>query len=281
MHKLGEGLAMPNNFDPGYGRAPFLNLVDQAPDSSVYPSNAFRVEWGPIFHRGRLDGTARVLCIGQDPAQHETIARRILIGTAGHRVQGFLAKLGMTRSYVLINTFLYSVYGQTGGNQHINDPAITAYRNLWLAAIMGTGAIEAVVSFGTLANTAWQKFISDPSGTKYAQVAYQHVPHPTSAEGHGGTPAQIAAAQKAMLVKWNAAIQALRPAIAHRDTNQQLAPYGDDFTAIELVPIPQYDLPAGMPHWMCGDDGWAVRAGVTPAEKRKTITIQVPQGIIP
>jgi hypothetical protein len=35
------------------------------------------MEWGPILHRGRLDGTARILVIGQDPAQHETVVRRI------------------------------------------------------------------------------------------------------------------------------------------------------------------------------------------------------------
>jgi hypothetical protein len=40
--------------------------------------------------------------IGQDPAQHETIVRRILVGEAGRRLQGFLAKLGVTKSYTLI-----------------------------------------------------------------------------------------------------------------------------------------------------------------------------------
>ena len=43
-----------------------------------------------------MDGTARLLTIGQDPAQHETIVRRVLVGMAGHRVQGFLEKLGIT-----------------------------------------------------------------------------------------------------------------------------------------------------------------------------------------
>ena len=81
------------------------------PDASVYPPGQFRVEWGPIFHRGRLDGSARILVIGQDPAQHETIVRRVLVGEAGRRLQGFLTKLGITRSYAIINTFLYSVYG--------------------------------------------------------------------------------------------------------------------------------------------------------------------------
>ena len=56
----------------------------------MYPTDSFRVEWGPVFHRGRLDGSARVLIIGQDPATHEAICRRILVGEAGQRIQGFL-----------------------------------------------------------------------------------------------------------------------------------------------------------------------------------------------
>ena len=87
-------------FDPGYVRAAFRRLVTEYPDGSVYPYDSFRVEWGPILHRGRLDGTAKVLVIGQDPAAHEAIARRILVGEAAQRIQGFLRKLGVTRSYV-------------------------------------------------------------------------------------------------------------------------------------------------------------------------------------
>jgi hypothetical protein len=89
--------------------------VQEVPDTSVFPTKDFRTEWGPVFHRGRLDGSARVLVVGQDPAQHEVIARRTLVGGAGHRIQGFIEKLGLTRSYVMVNTFVYSVYGQGGG----------------------------------------------------------------------------------------------------------------------------------------------------------------------
>src|SRR5262249_15984202 len=101
-------------FCPGYVTAPFDTLADDYPDESAYPSKDFRTEWGPIFHRGRLDGSARVLIIGQDPGQHENVLRRILVGEAGRRAQGFLAKLGMTTSYVLINALLYSVFGDKG-----------------------------------------------------------------------------------------------------------------------------------------------------------------------
>lgn len=65
-------------FDPGYIEDPFKGLCQDYPDSTVYPNENFRVEWGPIFHRGRLDGSARVLLIGQDPAQNEAIVRCIM-----------------------------------------------------------------------------------------------------------------------------------------------------------------------------------------------------------
>jgi uracil-DNA glycosylase len=77
---------MPHPFDPGYVAEPFLTLCGNYHEARVYPPEQFRLEWGPIFHRGRLDGSARVLVIGQDPAQHETVVRRILVGEAWRRV---------------------------------------------------------------------------------------------------------------------------------------------------------------------------------------------------
>ena len=61
-------------FDTGYAEEPFRGLVEAAPAAEAYPPEAFRLEWGPIFHRGRLDGSARILVLGQDPAAHEAIA---------------------------------------------------------------------------------------------------------------------------------------------------------------------------------------------------------------
>src|SRR5262245_24295090 len=118
---------MAHPFDAGYGTEPFGTRCQDHPGADVYPPTRFRVEWGPIFHRGRLDGSARILVVGQDPAQHETIVRRILVGEAGRRLQGFLAKLGIIHSYVLINTFLYSVYGSVSTAARKN-PDLIAYR---------------------------------------------------------------------------------------------------------------------------------------------------------
>lgn len=50
---------MPQSFDPGYGAKPFRALCESYPDETIYPSADFRTEWGPVFHRGRLDGSTR------------------------------------------------------------------------------------------------------------------------------------------------------------------------------------------------------------------------------
>jgi hypothetical protein len=52
---------MPGAFDPGYGQEPFRTLVQDVRDVTVFPTKDFRTEWGPVFHRGRLDGSARLL----------------------------------------------------------------------------------------------------------------------------------------------------------------------------------------------------------------------------
>jgi uracil-DNA glycosylase len=61
---------MARAFDAGYAAQPYRDLVEDYPGPPTYPKGDFRLEWGPVFHRGRLDGSARVLVIGQDPAQH-------------------------------------------------------------------------------------------------------------------------------------------------------------------------------------------------------------------
>jgi uracil-DNA glycosylase len=190
-----------------------------------------------------------------------------------------LAKLGYDRSYVMLNSFLYSVYDQNSASKHINDPAIADYRNRWFSALIASGSLESVVSFGSLADTAWRGF-EKIVGTA-ATLAYQHVPHPTSPESAGGSPERIKAARAAMLRQWNTAVAALRQAVRHPDAVRPFVPYGADFQPSELVEIPAYDMPAGIPAWMRGTDGWAARTGATTGERRRTITIQVPAGIIP
>lgn len=269
---------MARAFDPGYGTEPFRSLAADAPGAEVYPANDFRLEWGPVFHRGRLDGSARVLVLGQDPAQHETILRRILVGEAGHRIQGFLAKLGIDQSYVMVNTFLYSVFGQGGGNKHRNNNKIAAYRHRWLGALLDGSQVEAVVALGSLADSAWQTFLDAPE-SKGVKVKYEPITHPTQPEAAGGDAKKHAAAIKKMLDGWNVALQSLHP-LQHPDRNVPLTPYGDAFAADEKVPIPETDAPPWAPAWMRLNDGWADRPG-SGKTKRASILVRVPNEFLP
>lgn len=265
---------MSHPFDPGYVQEPFLSLVEDYPGEDVYPPSAFRTEWGPVFHRGRLDGSARVLVLGQDPATHEAISRRILVGEAGQRVQGFLARLGITRSYVYVNAFLYSVYGQQGGTRNITSPAIAAYRNAWISAIAETSSIEAVVSLGRLADQAYELSPLAESGG-HAYAAMLHPTYPESASRSGGTTKAEAMAR--LCASWNDALEVLDGRVTP-DQPTPLRRYGTSLSLDDVAGIPEEDLPAGLPAWMRDLASWARRTGETAALKRATITVTVPRG---
>jgi uracil-DNA glycosylase len=270
---------MVHPFDPGYVAEPFLTLCAEYPDADVYPPGQFRIEWGPIFHRGRLDGSARVLVIGQDPAQHETIVRRTLVGEAGRRVQGLLAKLGITRSYVFVNTYLYSVYGSVKAKTR-KDPRLIAYRNRWLDALLVGQHVEGVLALGKAADEAWQFWKATPAGQS-VNVAYAAVTHPTQPESSSKNDrTKLAAATTKLLQNWNTGLQILAPAIQHRDTPTPLVPYGEAWSDGDRVGIPEFDLPAGLPAWMHQQDGWARRTGKDDLAKRRNITLTIPKGIV-
>ena len=266
---------MVAHFDAGY-RRPYSTLVASAPGEDVYPPDSFRTEWGPIFHRGRLDGSARVLLIGQDPATHETICRRILVGEAGQRAQGLLAKLGITRSYVLVNAFLYSVFGQHGGTRHIDNPAITAYRNRWLDTIARRNDLQAIITFGRLADRALAAWKATSAGA-VCQAVHTSATHPTFPESASASGQLTkAAAMERLCASWNAVLTTLQPVVTP-DEERPLVLYGTAITKADLAPIPDEDLPPGLPPWMRSLDAWAVRRGDDAQGKRANITITIPR----
>jgi len=262
-------------FCPGYP-APFDALVADYPGEDVYPSADFRVEWGPVFHRGRLDGSARVVVLGQDPATHEAISRRILVGEAGQRVQGLLAKLGIDRSYVMVNTFLYSVYGQGGGNRHEDDEAIAAYRNAWLDALLVGTDVTAVVSLGQLADTAYQAWAATQPAAA-AQLHHAPLRHPTYPESASRAGNKTLAETTAILLAdWNDHLPALRDHVMPDGMSQDTL-YGTGWQDGDLVRIPQADLPPGSPDWWFDLAAWASRTGPDVQTKRATISVVVPR----
>ncbi|HXM59031.1 MAG TPA: uracil-DNA glycosylase family protein [Candidatus Dormibacteraeota bacterium] len=262
---------MARAFDPGYCDRRFADLCEAAPDGTTYPPSDFRVEWGPVFHRGRLDGSARVLVIGQDPAAHEAICRRILVGEAGKRVQGLLGKLGITVSYAMTNALLYSQVN-SDETRFIAQPGITEYRNRWIDAILASGNIRVVLLLGDAAQAAWDAHPVVP-GLTVRRVTHPTEPH-KDAHGHPATEARLVAR---MLDDWNQAVAALRPQLdGVRDTDVAQPSYGTSFRDSERPAIPSADLPAGLPDWMGATDGWAVRTGPDGQRWQITVTVPVP-----
>jgi uracil-DNA glycosylase len=273
---------MSTEFDPGPVTATFRKLCEDAPDAGMYPVSDFRVEWGPVFHRGRLDGTAKILVIGQDPAQHEVICRRILVGEAGQRIQGFLAKAGIDKSYVMINTFLYSVYGQQGGERHKDDSAMADYRNGWITAILTKNpSMNVVITLGTLAKHAWDSYETSMTGTAKSRAdAMTVIPiiHPTFPDSSSASgQISFAAAMSRMLANWNLGLDHLDAALSGTDvatpTNNR---YGNSLKATDVAEIPSRDLPVGSPSWMRSLTAWATRSGKNAKEKRATIVVKIP-----
>jgi uracil-DNA glycosylase len=224
-------------FDPG----PPTAIAEQfaALPSWAEHRDLFWYDWGPVFYRGRLDGTARLLSIGSDPGPTERIAGRSLVGDAGQRVQGFLAKLGLTSSYILVNAFPYALHPSRSWQALplLADPAHQRWRNRLLDEISGP-SLQAVVAFGVNAREALRQWHSHP------EVPLIEVPHPSSRDSDE------------LLGRWRDAITQLRQAVTPDDAaGLDLPNYGTEFCEDDYSRIPSADLPFGLPAWF-GDDSW-------------------------
>lgn len=73
----------------------------------------FRWTFGPMFYRGRLaPESVKVFVVGQEGAQDESVSNRSFTGSTGTKMQNFLNHLGVTESYLFMNTFVYTIHGQ-------------------------------------------------------------------------------------------------------------------------------------------------------------------------
>jgi uracil-DNA glycosylase len=234
-------------WDPGPPTA-IQTIFEQAPIAAyeAIPTR-FRVVWGPIYYRGRTDGTARVIVVGQDPAADENIARRTLVGTAGQRLQGYLRKLGLTRSYVIVNSVLYSIFGQfdTQMKNFVDQPAVTTWRNQLFDALV-TPNTQAILAFGNAAKHVVSKWPGSSAFKTQGRVF--ELMHPT------------AQPDSAVRTNWSGKLNAIAAKVpADSDGQQDLTAYsGATFKKTDLERIPMRDLGFGAPRWM-GDGDMARR----------------------
>jgi hypothetical protein len=143
-----------------------------------HPSQRFRTAFGGVLYRGRLDDTSRVLVIGQDPSTDEALARRAFVGSAGQRLQKFLNKIGITRSYTIINTFAYSITGQfnTEMKSISLEPPLKQFREDLMDTIIERNPIQAILTFGVGARHAVENW-ANPK-----QMPVFNLVHPTAPE---------------------------------------------------------------------------------------------------
>jgi uracil-DNA glycosylase len=180
---------------------------------AVLGREAFRWHHGPMFFRGRLDGSAKVVLVGQEGAQDESLSHRSFTGGTGARMQHFLHHVGLDRSYLFLNSFVYPIFGQYSDMlrriaQDLRSP-ITQHRNRILDKAVVDGDVRLVVAVGRAAKESIATWVgahggnADPNrlhdatlGSLPSRVRVVGVVHPGSASG-GSTSAIRADFQRA------------------------------------------------------------------------------------
>ncbi len=223
--------------------ANFLAHFNALPDYTPIKEN-FWFDWGTVFYRGRLDGSAKIICVASDPGPTERIACRTLVGDAGQRAQGFLRKIGISKSYICVNGFAYALFpGKLSqGIAALSRPELQAWRNK-LFDMLRTPSVNAVIAFGAVAQKAVDLW-PGKAGLRIENTFHPSYHTPTTA------------AKKEMLNDWNRVVSELRKIVKPDDDLHEMPPlYGNKFTEADYAPIPKRDLPFGLPDWF-GDDKW-------------------------
>jgi uracil-DNA glycosylase len=136
---------------------------------AVVGREAFRWHHGPMFFRGRLDGSAKVVVVGQEGAQDESLSHRSFTGGTGARMQHLLRHLGLDRSYLFLNSFVYPIFGQYTDDlrplaQDRRSP-IVSHRHRILDKAIVDGDVRLVIAVGRAAKESIATWIGAHSGS--------------------------------------------------------------------------------------------------------------------
>jgi uracil-DNA glycosylase len=231
----------------------------------------FRWHFGPMFYRGRLeDGAARVLVIGQEGAQDESLGHRSFVGGTGARMQHFLHHLGIVHSYLFLNTFVYPIFGQYDGDDLLwlaqnPDSPIVKHRHAILDYVVERGDLRLVVAVGRAAKESVHTWVASrggvcPAGTHAVEECAAHaigsgvrivgVVHPGAAGQGESTTAIVNDFKRALrrIEQWASADASWLPV---DPAGQRGTP---DAFRYRSAPIPFRDLPYGV-SWRVGQGG--------------------------
>jgi hypothetical protein len=161
--------------------------------------------------------------------------RRCLVGDSGQRVQGLITKVGLTKSYVCMNSFAYALHpsaSNAGKGDEVNsDPAIVAWRNKCFSAVVGPN-LQAIVVFGFQGKKAYDLWTTKPN------VPMIYLPHPSRFDGEPDS--NLLPAYKNAVTKLRAIVTPDDPQLVKKTPN-----YGLEFTENDFAAIPRRDLPKG------------------------------------
>ena len=179
-----------------------------------------------------------------------SVRRRPLIGDSGQKTQGFLAKLGLTRSYVFVKAFAVAMRPsqKTKGMRALRtNTVIRAARHGLYDRLLAGGALQAIVAFGDVAQEAYDLWAAS-NGAVTAMPCFK-LAHPAAVDRTGS-------GDDSALKAWRRAVTRLRTIVTtDTDGNADEPNFGDYFTEIDYARIPRWDLPRVAPAYV-GDDSW-------------------------
>jgi len=275
-----EDRGSPWEFDPGPSKnRSWSRLFAETPNYrgfgiAMSGNEEFRWHFGPMFYRGRLgDQQVKVLIVGQEGAQDESLSHRSFTGGTGARMQHLLNHLGIDRSYLFLNTFVYPIFGQYDGllpiiAQHRASP-IAQHRNKLFDYAVQRNDVHLAIAVGRAAKESLASWVehhggtADPDNLHLADASVVSpglrmvgVLHPGGATKGGAVSAIIASfnAAIAQVGQWIAADATWLPPDSGAVRSTTPYTYGAD-------PIPFRDLPYGV--------AWRLGCGSTSSNRRE------------
>jgi len=167
----------PWEHDPGPPKnLSWARLFSESPNyrglgNALFGVDRYRWHFGPMYYRGRLGpNQVKVLVIGQEGAQDESLAHRSFVGSSGARMQHFLGFIGINYHYLFLNTFVYPIFNQYSGNklkwlaQNPNSP-IAKQRSEIFSYVLKKNDVRLVVAVGQAAKESVQTWVESRGGS--------------------------------------------------------------------------------------------------------------------